>query len=190
MLVKILLGILCTIGIILIAALLLCIILIFLKICVIIKYIDGNFLFTIQIGGFKKQIIPSKKSKKKITQKKSKTKKTGNNKSKKLPVPDYIDIARTIINKLLTRAYYKRFYLDFRIAENDASKTAMLYGKLNAIIYPLAALIYNNKKVKDMSIHIQPDFLSEKSIYNIDILLYTRGAYLLGGLISIAKYLI
>lgn len=188
--IKILLGILCIIGILLIILLLCAVVLIFCKICVIIRYTDKRFVLALKIGFFEKQLIPGKKKEKSsrtVKQKKESRKSKG---KKELTVLDYIDITKKVLDKICTHIHFNKLHVDFRISGTDAAQTAIQYGRINAAIYPLASLIYERKRFKDLSIQICPDFLAKESVYNVDIILYTRSVFIIKGLRDIAKYFI
>lgn len=190
MAIKILLGILCAIGILLLILLLAVFILIFCKICVILNYVDGQFSLILKIGFYKKQLVPGKKKDKKQQAPAQKKESKIVQNAKKLTVEDYFDIAKIVLEQIVAKIYFEKLHADFHIVGEDAAQTAIRYGQVNAAVYPLTALIYEHKRFKDLSVQISPDFLAKQSVYNINIILYTRVAYLLKGLLSIAKYFI
>jgi len=81
---------------------------------------------------------------------------------KALKFLDYIDILEKATKHFLSKIYFQKLYLDITVASNDAAKTAQMYGKLDAAIFPLLGFLDSKKKIKDGEVHIHPDFTSEK----------------------------
>ena len=56
------------------------------------------------------------------------------------------------------------------IAEDNAFDTALKYGKVCGILYPIIKLILDENKPKDYKIKIVPNFDDNKSTLNVDLL--------------------
>ncbi len=87
---------------------------------------------------------------------------------KALKFLDYLDILEKATKHFLSKIYFQRLHLDITVASADASKTAQMYGKLDAAIFPLLGLLDSKKKIKDGEVHIRPDFTSEKMKFKLD----------------------
>lgn len=101
-------------------------------------------------------------------------------KSKKESLTDKIDKLCDIIEKakiiwnvskkhllnIFKRIYIEELMVDFFIADEDAYKTAMNYGKINAAVYNLINFIRTFFTVTIKTVDIVCDFDSKKSIYN------------------------
>lgn len=71
------------------------------------------------------------------------------------------------ILKFLNRGLkIKRFYLNAKISQEDAKKTALAYAKFSEIIYIFFGFVSSYCKIKEKEIIIKPDFLNEKSSFN------------------------
>ena len=71
------------------------------------------------------------------------------------------------ILKFLNRGLkIKRFYLNAKIAEESAKKTALAYVNFSKIIYIFLGFISSYCKLKEKKIIIKPDFLNEKSSFD------------------------
>lgn len=181
------------IGLILFVAL----ILIFCKVCVIIRYDNQQFFLAVKILFLTIPIYPRKEKKKKKEkdrlkkEKKSAPPKKQNRfvqKAKRLDLSDYLEIAGIVLERIVKKIYFERLHLSIIVAGPDAAQTAITYGKINAAVYPLASMIHNHKQFHDLTIHISPDFMAEKTVYTADIMFYTRICHLLYGLFGIAGY--
>lgn len=101
-------------------------------------------------------------------------------KDKKEPLSDKIDKLCDIIEKvkiiwnvskkhllnIFKRIYVEELMIDFVIADEDAYKTAMNYGKINAAVYNLINFIRTFFTVTIKTVDIVCDFDSKESIYD------------------------
>lgn len=87
---------------------------------------------------------------------------------KALKFLDYLDILEKATKHFLSKIYFHKLHLNITVASADASKTAQMYGKLDAAIFPLLGLLDSKKKIKDGEVHIRPDFTSEKMKITLD----------------------
>lgn len=87
---------------------------------------------------------------------------------KALKFLDYLEILNKATKHFLSKIYFHKLHLDITVASSDASKTAQMYGKLDAAIFPLLGLLDSKKKIKDGEVHIRPDFTSEKMKFVLD----------------------
>jgi hypothetical protein len=67
------------------------------------------------------------------------------------------------ILELWSCVFIEKFSLNFAISEEDAAQTAVQYGKICAVVYPLIKILSTGKKWKNFEVHIFPDFKEEKS---------------------------
>lgn len=85
------------------------------------------------------------------------------------------EIISIIINTFHKRLHVKLTKIYIRVATADAAQTAILYGGIStavACIIDILDDITNLQQLKDSSISIEPDFLSEKTEIKLNILLY------------------
>ncbi len=87
---------------------------------------------------------------------------------KALKFLDYIEILNKASGHFLSKIYFHKLHLDMTVASSDASKTAQMYGKLDAAIFPLLGFLNSKKKIRDGEVHIRPDFTSEKLQVKLD----------------------
>ena len=140
-----------------------------------IKFLFSN-ITVFSLGNKNKKEKPKKEPKPKPKpEKKKKDKKEPKEKKrpgftdkiKVLRLEHYLKLIESLRDDILKKLYFELFKVNIVAANGDAAKTAVFYGQLNAAIFPLAGLIYNNKKAKEMEIHIKPDFNKEKSEFDI-----------------------
>lgn len=60
----------------------------------------------------------------------------------------------------------KRFYLNAKIAQQDAKTTALTYVKFSEMVYVFLGFVSSYCKLKEKQIIIKPDFLNEKSSFD------------------------
>ncbi len=94
-------------------------------------------------------------------------------------VLDKLNSIREIIS-ILSEAFHNHLHVKFskihiRVATGDAAKTAILYGAVStavACIIDMIDDIANLKPLKESSVSVEPDFLSEKTDIKLNIVLY------------------
>ena len=136
--------------------------LLFIPIDVIICYSE-SFSIYFKIFGIKFKLPLNKSSNKKsVTKpKKTSTTKFQNKNSFKFFI-DIFKIGGNTLVCLLKNLNIKDLTLRVKVSSSDAASTAVLYGKLSAIIYPFCGIIISKAKPKNYDINIYPDFLAEK----------------------------
>ncbi len=147
------------------------------------------------------------KQKRQKSRKKAKTKKkdsqTGETpkKKQKKSVQEWIELILIIAQSggKLVKRFWKGFRindlcLQMAVAGNDAAETAITYGKVNAAVYSMYALVSRIVTLRRTYIQIIPDFLSEESRVEVSGELFFRIGALLaaafsGGFFFLKKYL-
>lgn len=89
-------------------------------------------------------------------------------------VSKFFELAGDALKELsfiLHRAKFKKVYLTIICGTDDASKTALSYGRICSAVYPATAYLYNNFKVsKDaFDINIGCNFDEEKFDYSFEL---------------------
>ncbi len=92
---------------------------------------------------------------------------------------DKLDSIRNIL-LILAESFKKHLHvrlskIHIRVATSDAAKTAILYGAVStavACIIDIVDDIANLKTLKESSVSVEPDFLSEKTDIKLNIILY------------------
>lgn len=103
-------------------------------------------------------------------------------------IVDKLNTVRNILS-ILFESFHKHLHvrlskIDVRVATGDAAKTAILYGAIStavACIIDVIDEIANLRPIKDSSISVKPDFLSEKTKIKLNISLYMS----IAGIISV-----
>ena len=86
-----------------------------------------------------------------------------------------LKILRILFNTFRQNIHVKFSKIHVRVGTNDAAKTAILYGAISTAVVGIVELldaITNLDKIKDSSISVEPDFLSDKTDVKIDIMLH------------------
>ena len=150
------------------------------------------------------KLYPSKKKKFNQRKHEKKKKKKESAKSSVLKERDEIKSKPTLLENISTiteivRTFFKHFSkhlhvkltkIHIKIATPDAAETAILYGAVSGAVACLVELIdsiTNLGRIKQSSIAVEPDFLSEKSSARLNISLYINS---FGAIIVILRTLI
>ena len=89
------------------------------------------------------------------------------------------------IKSLLKHIKIKRVGLDIIIAEGDAAKTAIEYGSVCAVVYPVLAAAESIANIEYKAINIRSDFEGSESEFSFKATVRTRIFFLLIALIKI-----
>ena len=89
------------------------------------------------------------------------------------------------IKRLLKHIKFKRVIFDIVIAEDDAAKTAIEYGRICAVAYPLLSALEAIANIKYKAINISSDFGSKNSEFSFEGIIRTRIIFLLIALIKV-----
>ena len=146
---------------------------------------DESFFLRARYAAVTINIFPLKKGKKKAEKPKKEEKKPENedNKEKKenffskklklMAVDDYLTLIGHV-GTFLSRFCFGDINANIIVASDNAATTAQTYGALTAAIFPLLGKIHNEKKAKDIDVHINADFTAEKTFADIYIEIYVR----------------
>jgi hypothetical protein len=166
-------------------------------------YIYADFVdelsLVVKVAFLKFQILPQKpkpqkqKSKKKSKKKTGKTKKKQQDKKPQKKVSPFEYFKQkglsgiiNIIKRVATfvvgafRDLFKRitvtdFSLDFKIAGEDSSDSAIKYGQCCAVVFPALRLIFDVVKCENYNVNINPDFSDEpKTSVNVKVVAKIR----------------
>ncbi len=146
------------------------ILLIPIKVCV--SYTD-SFFCRLHIGFVRIVLYPPAPKKKKPKKKSVQTKKTEPKKEDK-PKDNFLkdlgfsgivnlftklaELSKGVLKDLFAHIIIKSFNLSIRVAGKDAGDTAISYGRVCSVIYPLASAVIRSMKYTDYGIDILPDF--------------------------------
>lgn len=83
------------------------------------------------------------------------------------------------IKTLIKHIEFEKIVLDITVAEGDAAKTAIEYGGICAVVYPLLAELGAIADIKYKSINISSDFNSNEGSISFEGAIKTRIFYLL-----------
>ncbi len=97
---------------------------------------------------------------------------------------------KTVLEKFVSKIRFEKINAEIVVASDDASQTALNFGRINAAVYPIVGLINGHNKVKNLHISITPDFTQTTSTYTAEAVLYVRVVNAISAVISIIKYLL
>ncbi len=69
--------------------------------------------------------------------------------------------------------------IDYTVVGNDAADTAIKYGYICSIAYPLQSILLEKNISKKQNLNISAGFCSEKSILKLDVRLHVKTIFLL-----------
>lgn len=89
-------------------------------------------------------------------------------------VSKILELLSEALNELsfiLKKAKFKKAYLTITVATDDASKTALSYGRICSVVYPVTAYMDNELKVSKnaFDINIGCDFNTDKPDYSFEL---------------------
>ena len=110
---------------------------------------------------------------------------------------DGIKYLFTLIKLLLSRIIwlikkieFKKIFLDITVSSDDAATTAVSYGALCGVVYPVVNIIGQNGKIGFKEINIRTDFDKLSPLIEIGITAKTRLIYaVIGAIVFIFEYL-
>lgn len=162
--------------------------LLFCRLKFIISYED-DFKFKIKYLFFSVRMNEQKPGKPKKVKKTGKEQKAPEKPAKKTDVKallrsieKYSDIIKDIISSAHSRLRIDSLFLKLIIMEEDAAKTAILYGEACALIYSAASLIGSLIRVKQYDIAIKPLFNGGQAEFQCECVISIR----LGSAITLA----
>ena len=94
-------------------------------------------------------------------------------KLKLLVFGDYLTLLGHV-GDFLSRFRFGDINANIIVASEDAATTAQRYGILTAVIFPMLGKIHNEKRAKDIDVHINADFSTEKTYADVYIEIYVR----------------
>ena len=116
-------------------------------------------------------------------------KKYATTKKKTELVKELFAILKILFNrfkKLLKKIRFRKFSLNVLVGSEDAAKTAILYGELCSLIYPLVTLLSVCLDFKSENISVNSDFLNSDVKINLSSVIKVRMSSLLGFAMSTA----
>ena len=69
-----------------------------------------------------------------------------------------VELASGVLKDLFAHIIIKSFALSIKVAGNDAADTAVKYGKVCSVVYPLTSALIRSMKYSDYGVDILPDF--------------------------------
>lgn len=89
------------------------------------------------------------------------------------------------IKRLLKHIKFKRIILNINIAEEDAAKTAVDYGRVCSVAYPVLSYFESIASVKYKAVNISSDFESKQSQFDFSAVIRARIFFLIIAAIKI-----
>lgn len=92
----------------------------------------------------------------------------------------FSDILILLLKRLcwiVKRFRFRRFVFDLVVASGDAAKTAIQYGKICTVLYPVFSLLQSTVDIKTNEINVNADFEKSKWEFKSSILVKTKALY-------------
>lgn len=140
------------------------------KVCVRYK---NSFFCRLHIGFVRIILYPTQPKKKKAKKKKTEQQKPAPKKEEKKEndflkelglsgvvnlFTKLVELASGVLKDLFAHIIIKSFALSIKVAGNDAADTAVKYGKVCSVVYPLTSALIRSMKYSDYGVDILPDF--------------------------------
>lgn len=88
--------------------------------------------------------------------------------------------------KLLKHTVVEKFNFNITVAGNDAADTAIKYGNVCSIVYPLSTLLSKCVNFKPENISVYSNFNDNNTNFNLSFLISVRVIYLISFAVSSA----
>jgi hypothetical protein len=156
-------------------------------------HFDGKFSLSIKFLFIRFYKYPHR-IKKKIDKKKKNIPSSNRDSFEKSQILNLLSKILTTVKK--TKKCFKRLYDDIVIdklnvnlivSTKDKAKTALLYGELCAIVYPLVSFISCEKSIKNLSVNVCSDFDSENIKIDLGLKIHIKFGMVLFGVFSFLK---
>ncbi len=108
-------------------------------------------------------------------------------------VKDLISTAAKSLKKLLKHIEIKRLNLNIQVGAQDAARTAIEYGAVSAVLYPLCNLLFCCFKVNEKKFHVdlKASFDLEKTHFSFDTEIGARLIFLIAiAIYAVCKYIL
>ena len=140
------------------------------KVCVRYK---NSFFCRLHIGFVRIILYPPQPKKKKVKKEKTEQQKPAPQKEEKKEndflkelglsgvvnlFTKLVELASGVLKDLFAHIIIKSFALSIKVAGNDAADTAVKYGKVCSVVYPLTSALIRSMKYSDYGVDILPDF--------------------------------
>ncbi len=99
---------------------------------------------------------------------------------------DYLKIVLSRFKNLLRHIRFKRAVLRLTVATDDASNTALLYGKICSAVYPIVSVLDAAMKFDPKEISVRTDFTSAQMEFLLSGTVKVRLVHILGFVLSTA----
>lgn len=75
---------------------------------------------------------------------------------------------------IIRQLNFRKFNLNLSVATSDAANTAVQYGKICSMVYPVLSFLYTNAHFKAKEVNISADFSKTKSEFQVSLSVTTR----------------
>ena len=99
---------------------------------------------------------------------------------------DIIKILCVRFKKILCHIRFQKVNMNLTVATEDASSTAILYGKFCSVIYPLITLLENTVNFSPEKIFVNTDFNNQEIIFSLNGIIKIRLWFILCFAVSTA----
>ncbi len=99
---------------------------------------------------------------------------------------EYLKILLSKLKNLLSHTRFNNVIIDLTVATDNASDTALLYGKMCSVVYPVISLLDCSLKFKPKNISVRTDFTSDEISFAMSGTLKVRLIHILGFVLSTA----
>ncbi|MGI6029404.1 MAG: hypothetical protein ACOX81_08340 [Candidatus Heteroscillospira sp.] len=128
----------------------------------------------ILIGPLRLRLLPRKAKKKPETAKKEKPKKKKTPKPEKEKPPftfavlmDYVRLGTGALNRLRIRLRVNELRIWYQAAADDPCRAAMAYGRANAAVNQLLALLHAALDIREQDVRLRVDFTETRPIFSV-----------------------
>ena len=91
---------------------------------------------------------------------------------------------KTLTSNLIHSLVIDELFLDIACAKADAAETAIYYGEVCSVLFPLLGSLASRCRMKKYNVNIYPDFLAKMSDASFVVSLHLTPAYLIGVLVA------
>ncbi len=100
-------------------------------------------------------------------------------------------LAGQAVGRVLHSITVDKLALDLIVADGDADTTAIRYGQVCGVLYPVFTAIAGVIKVRKRDLRVEPNFLLEKSTLRADVRLHIRVYRLVGAaIVLLVKFML
>ena len=90
-----------------------------------------------------------------------------------------VNYISTFVGRMMRTLVIDEFYVDVKCAKNDAAETAIYYGEVCSVLFPLLGSLVSKLKVRKYDINVYPDYLARHSSASFAVNLHLYPIYVI-----------